>query len=106
MAKPTESDPEPAAAAAPEPLQLTAVVRDSPDEIVCKPPAGVPAHLLGAVVIGNFRCHVDGKAVSVAHGTPVRGLPPAVIKKLRETPEQRVGPFDSRPKKNEQPAAV
>lgn len=79
-----------------------AVLQDGPEELVCRPPVGVPTHLLGDVVIGNWRGHVGKKAISVGHGTPVAGLPPEVLAKLRETPEQKIGPFDGR-KKNEPP---
>jgi len=105
MANPKSSENESAPAGAsndapPEPVPppTAPVVIQNADGMLCRPPPGVGLHTLGHVVIGNWFGHVDGKPVTVEHGTPVRGLPPAVAKKIRETPEQRVGPFDSRKK--------
>lgn len=78
--------------------QRDALVITNASSIVCRPPAGVAISTLGPVVIGHWRGTLDGKAVEVAHGTPVRGLPPAILKKIQATPGQRVGPFDPRKK--------
>jgi hypothetical protein len=109
--KPPETEPLASApneleppAAPPPPTQ--AVVITTVDGTLCRPPVGVGLHTLGHVVIGNWFGHVDGKPVTVEHGTPVRGLPQAVAKKIRETPEQRVGPYDARKRKTQAQAGV
>jgi hypothetical protein len=95
----SNDDPPPPAAPPTAPVVITTA-----DGVLCRPPPGVGLHTLGHVVIGNWFGHVDGKPVTVEHGTPIRGLPPAVARKIRETPEQRIGPFDNR-KKTGQPQA-
>lgn len=102
MAKDPKTEEQETPAAPQVPATLQAVVHDTADEIVCRPPPGVAVHTLGQVVIGNWRGHVNGKAVSVAHCTPVAGLPSAVLSKLRATPEQKIGPFDPRKKPDPQ----
>lgn len=107
--KSSENDSPPAGAVndeppAPAPPPTSAVVITNADGTLCRPPVGVPLHTLGPVVIGNWFGHVDGKTVTVEHGTPVRGLPTGIVKKIRETPEQRVGPFDTRKKTAQQRA--
>lgn len=87
----TQPEPEPA-----PPAPKVALVVENADGMLCRPPIGVPIHTLGVVVIGNWFGHIDGKQVTVEHGTPLRGLPAALVKRIRETPEQRVGPYDSR----------
>lgn len=100
--KSSENESPPAGASnddppAPPPPRDALVITNA-DGTLCRPPIGVALHTLGPVVIGNWFGHVDGKPVTVEHGTPIRGLPQGIVKKIRDTPEQRVGPFDSRKK--------
>lgn len=95
MANPKQSEPE-SPQHEPAPAQPAALVVENADGMVCRPPLGVPIHTLGPVVIGNWFGHIEGKTVTVEHGTPLRGLPPVLVRRIRETPEQRVGLYDPR----------
>jgi hypothetical protein len=100
MANPRTTEPEvtdPAPALEPAaPKRPEALVTKTADGLLCRPPPGVGIATLGPVVIGNWFGHIDGKSVTVEHGTPVRGLPADVLKRVRETPEQKIGLYDPR----------
>lgn len=87
--KPPQLSKEELAAAAA--LTGEAFVVENEGRIICRPPPGVALHTLGNVVLGNVVATIDGKSVTIKHGTPVRGLSPAIIAKLRRSPEVRVG---------------
>lgn len=72
---------------------FAAVVQVRQDGAVCRPPVGKHTSLLGSVVIGNWVGNVDGKPVDVLHGTPLHGLPPAIVRALRNTRGQKIGPY-------------
>jgi hypothetical protein len=72
---------------------FAAVVTLRQDGAVCRPPVGKHTSLLGDVVIGNWVGTVEGKPVDVFHGTPLRGLPPPLVRAIMRTRGQKVGPF-------------
>lgn len=98
MANPSKQDdpPESPQTEPPAPPKPQALVVTNADGTLCRPPVGVAISTLGPVVIGNWFGHIDGKPVTVEHGTPLRGLPAEVVKRVRATPDQRVGLYDPR----------
>ncbi len=73
----------------------SAFIVENEGRIICRPPPGVALHTLGQVVLGNVVAHVDGKSVTIKHGTPIRGLPSKIIDKLRATRGISVGRIPS-----------
>ena len=70
-----------------------ATIIERADIVICRPPVGQHVSSLGDVVIGNWLGRVDGKNVRVVHGTPVRGLPDFLVRRIAQTEGQRVGPY-------------
>lgn len=86
-----DDEPAPREEAMNQPLE--AHVKETGDEVICRPPPGIHTSRLGDVVIGNWIGQHDGKSVRVFHGTPIRGLPRALVEKIRKTPDQRIGVY-------------
>ena len=67
-------------------------VLDGTDGMTARPPNGLALHQLGEVLIGNWiGSDESGKPWRVMHGTPIRGLPDAVVERIRATPGQETG---------------
>lgn len=87
---PKPSDPK-AAAAADAAASKSAFIVDNGERFIARPPPGVPLHTLGYVVLGNWVGRLGSKSVNLRHGTPIKGLPPEIVEKLRTTRDVQVG---------------
>lgn len=72
--------------------KAVARVLPSSDGVQYRPPLDIPFHLLGEVAVGNFIGRLpDGKEWRVAHATPLRGLPDAIVAAIRKVPGPSTG---------------